>query len=241
MTQPSKRYPFLVIPIIISVISLSLCAALRCDSPPRENAVEYRQKGYEAQKSGMLLEALSFYQKAIHTDPSWAAVYNDLGVVYEMLGQSADAERAYLKVVSIDPAYAKAYFNLAQMYEGRGDLLRASECWMKLMQTAPKEEPMLQKAENRICEIGRIFPEVRRRYLEAQISVLTNDVLRFKQRIASDNKALAQHYIERARAFFKQGDYAMALRLYLDARQLDPQNDLLDGLIEEAQRKLLLL
>lgn len=241
MTHPKKRYFFLIIPFIISVISLSLCGSALCDNLLKENAIEYRQKGYEAQKSGMLVEALSFYQKAIQVDPSQAPVYNDIGVVYEMLGEAANAEQAYLRSVSIDPAYAKAYFNLAQVYEGKGDLLGASRHWIKLLETGNKEDPVVKKAENRIYEIGKIFPEVRRQYLETQISLLTKEVITFKQRIASDNKALAQFYIEKARVFTKKRDYLRALKLYLDAKQLDPQNDQVDSLIEETQRKLLLL
>lgn len=240
MAQPKIKYHFCIIQLITSTLSLSLCSPAFCGSLLKENALEYRQQGYDAQKAGMLPEALSFYQKAIQLDPSSAPVYNDLGVVYEMLGEPANAEQAYLRAVSLDPAYAKAYFNLAQVYEGKGNVLGAAEYWIKLLRVSDRVDPMVKKAENRIYEIGKIFPEVRRKYLETQVSLLTKDVIHLKQMIASDDKALAQYYIENAKAFAKKRNYLRALKTYLDAKQLDPQNDQLDGLIEETQRKLLL-
>src|SRR3989338_1140758 len=96
MAQPKKRYLFPLTQLIISVISLSLYSPAFCDSLLWERALEYRQKGYEAQAAGLLQEALNFYQKAIQINPYQAPVYNDLGVVYEMLGEGAAAKEAYL-------------------------------------------------------------------------------------------------------------------------------------------------
>lgn len=240
MPQPKKRYLFLIIPLFTGVISLSLCGVARCENLLKESAIEYRQKGYEAQAAGMLGEALIFYQKAIQIDPMQAPVYNDIGVIYEMQGEVERAEQAYFMSANIDPAYAKAYFNLAQLYEGEGDLLRASEQWIKVTEASDREDPMVQKAESRIYEIGKLYPEVGKKYLQSQISLLGRDMAWFKQRIAPDSKALAQYYIENARGFAKKRDNLKALRLYLDAKQLDPQNDQIDSLIEETQRKVLL-
>lgn len=240
MAQPRKRYLFFIISLFISVSFLSLCGVARCETLFKESAIEYRQKGYEAQAAGMLGEALIFYQKAIQMDPMQAAVYNDIGVIYEMQGDVERAEQAYFMSANIDPGYVKAYFNLAQLYEGEGDLWRASEQWIKVTEASDREDPMAQKAENRIYEIGKLYPEVGKKYLQSQISLLSKDMEWFKQRIAPDTKALAQYYIANAKNFAKKRDNLKALRLYLDAKQLDPQNDQLDSLIEETQRKVLL-
>ncbi len=231
---------FAVIVSLIISVSVSSGRNAFCQSLLQDEAFIYRQKGYDAQQAGLLYDALSFYQKAVQIDPTFAPVYNDLGVVYETIGDAATAEQAYLKCTSIDPSYVMAYYNLAQVYEGRDDILRASEQWIGLVSYGSPEDPMVKKAENRIFEIGNIYPEVKKKYLDAQVSILTKRVIDFQQRIALDDKALAEYYIERAGGYIKRRDYLRALRTYLDAKQINPQNEQIDGLIEEAQRKLLL-
>jgi tetratricopeptide (TPR) repeat protein len=225
-------------------VTILICASAHssafCQSLLQNEAFLYRQKGYDAQQAGLLGEALSFYQKAIQIDPAFAPVYNDLGVVYETLGQPDTAEQAYLKCISIDPGHVMAYYNLAQVYEGRGDFLGAAQQWQQLVSYGSEDDPMVKKAQDRIFEIGNIYPEVRKKYMEEQVSILTKRVIEFQQRIALDNKALAQHHIERARNHVKRRDYLRALRIYLNVKQIDPQNDQIDALIEETQRKLLL-
>lgn len=239
MTQPRVKYSFYIIQLLI--IALSIVSPAFCESLLKENALEYRQRGYQAQKAGLLPEALSFYQKALQMDPTSSVVYNDAGVVYESLGQVENAEEAYLRAVTIDPDYGKAYFNLALLYEGKGDLQRASECWLGVIQTSGQEESMSRKAQARLDELGRIFPELREKYLRQEAAYLNKEAAALKDKWAIDNKALAQAYIERAGIFVKKGDYPKALHIYLKARQLDPQNDQIDTLIETTQRKILLL
>jgi hypothetical protein len=65
-------------------------------------------------------------------------------------------------------------------------------------------------------------------------------VVSLKNRLSSDDKALAQSYIENAEVFVKRKEYIKALKLYLDAKYLDPRNDQVDNLIETTQKKILL-
>lgn len=234
-----KYYLYIAQPIIISIFLLAGSLALS-ENLFKEEAVKYRQKGYEAQKSGMLADALTYYNKAIQMDPASAAIYNDLAVVHEALNEANIAEEAYLKAIAIDPGYEKAYYNLALLYEGKGDLSKASEYWLKLTQIGAPEDLMVEKAKNRIYEIGKIIPQVRAQYLESEVSSLNNEVSLFKKKLSSDNKAIAQSYIEKADTLFKKGDYLGALKMYLDAQHLDPQNNQIDILLEETQKKILL-
>lgn len=259
MAQPKVGYLFNVAQLIIIHLFFSTVSPAFGENLLKEEAIEYRQKGYSAQQSGMLADALIFYEKAIQIDPGSSPVYNDLGVVNEMLGQPDIAEEAYLKAIALDPGYGKAYFNLAQLYEGKEDLSRAGEYWLKLTQLDEQEPSMLKKAENRIYEIGKLIPEVRQKYselrheyLETQASLLSQEVLALKKTSAQkeavalkksparDGQATGQSYIEKAEAFLIEKDYINALRMYFKAQQLDPQNDQLDSLIEATQRKLLL-
>lgn len=143
------------------------CLSIRivfADSILKDQALEYRQQGYEAQKKGLLREALNYYQKAVSILPLYACVYNDLGIVYEMLGQTDSAEAAYLKAVSADPKYANAYTNLALLYERKGDFLSAAKAWVRRVYSGNPGDLWTKKAQERIFEIGRVIPEVKELY-----------------------------------------------------------------------------
>lgn len=242
MAQPKARYLFRAAQLILFNLFFSTASSAFTEPTLlKEEALEYRQKGYEAQSSGMLADALIFYEKSAQIDPTSAPVYNDLGVVNEMMGQFDTAEEAYLRAVSIDPGYGKAYFNLAQLYEEKGDLPKAGEYWIGLSQLDNQEPSMLKKAGNRVYEIGKLVPGLREKYFEMEVSLLNKKVTAYKKRLAyGDDKELARFYMEKAGSLLKKKDYLRALRISLDAKQLDPENDQLDSLIETAQKKLLL-
>lgn len=240
MVKPTRTFLYISLKIIISVAFLSASGSAMCGELLKEQSLEHRQKGYEAQKAGMLGEALSYYQKAIQLDPSSALIHNDLGIIYEMKGELLVAEESYQKALVIDPGYDKAYFNLAQLYEAKGDLINAANYWLKLMRLPNAEEPLVKKAEGRIYEIGRIIPEVRKEYMQSEAALLNTQTVSLKNRLATDNQALAESYIETAATFMKRKEYVKALKLYLDAKHLDPQNDHIDALIEATQKKILL-
>lgn len=241
MTQPKIKSLFYISRLLVIILYTAIASPAYCESLLREDALEYRQRGYQAQKAGMLAEALSFYQKAIQIDPGLAAVYNDLGVVYETLGQIERAREAYSGAVAVDPGYGKAYFNLALLYEGGGDLRKASEYWLALIHVKDQEQSMLRMAQDRLSELGEIFPEIREQYLRSEAEYLNKEFAMLKDRWALDDKELAKFYIENAGILVKKNDYPKALRLYLNAKHLDPQNDQIDTLIETTQRKILLL
>lgn len=241
MAQPKTKHLFYITQLLVINLCIVIASPAFCESLLRENALEYRQRGYQAQKAGMPQEALSFYQKALQIDPASCVVCNDLGVVFETLGQIENAEEAYLRAVAIEPNYGKAYYNLALLYEGRGNLQKAAEYWLKLASLSAQEESMSRKAQDRLYELGEIFPEIREKYLRAEAAHLDKEAAEFKDKLASDNKALAQFYIEKAGILVKKRNYPQALHMYLNAKHLDPQNDQIDTLIETTQRKILLL
>ncbi|OGX23443.1 MAG: hypothetical protein A3J51_00175 [Omnitrophica WOR_2 bacterium RIFCSPHIGHO2_02_FULL_45_21] len=241
MVQPETKYPFYITQLLVINLCIAIASPAFCAGLLTENALEYRSRGYQAQKAGMLAEALSFYQKALQIDPASCVVYNDLGVVFETLGQIENAEEAYLRAVAIEPSYGKAYYNLALFYEGRGNLQKASEYWLKFASLNAQEESMSRKAEDRLSGLREVFPEIREKYLGAQAAQLDKEAAEFKDKLSSDNKALAQFYIEKAGILVKKSNYPQALHMYLKAKHLDPQNDQIDTLIETTQRKILLL
>lgn len=86
----------------------------------RDQAVGYREDGFEAQRHGDLANAMTSYQKAIALDPSYAVPLNDLGVVYEQRGEFQAARGVYERALRIDPNYLEANANLGTLYKRMG-------------------------------------------------------------------------------------------------------------------------
>ena len=60
-------------------------------------------------------EAIIAYHKALGIDPTYAAAYNNLGVIYlDDLGRVKQAIELFKKAVETNPNYALAHFNLAR-------------------------------------------------------------------------------------------------------------------------------
>jgi len=116
---------------------------------PQEARV-YRQKGYQAQRRGHLKSAMAYYQKATFLDPSYATPYNDLGVIYEVLGKLEDAKHAYKTCAEINPYCLGAYSNLAMLSERHDDLQTAVSYWRERAELGLPNDPWTQKAKKRV-------------------------------------------------------------------------------------------
>jgi len=120
---------------IILVLFISICLVdikyIYARAVLSDEAVSYREKGYEAQQSGDIDTAISWYQKAVGLDPKYAAPHNDLGILFETKGWLDRAESEYKKALVIDPDYEKAHTNIALLYERKGEKEKAAFHWMK--------------------------------------------------------------------------------------------------------------
>ena len=120
----------------------------------REQAVSYRQQGYEAQQRGDLANALSLYQKAAALDPAYPTPLNDMGILLEREGRLQEAEQAYQQALAANPGYVEAYGNLAMLYERLGDKEKAIYYWMKRYELGQPSEAGTARAEERLLALG---------------------------------------------------------------------------------------
>ena len=147
-------YPFAPKVIGGLVILTFLPHAVIGASTLRDEAVDYRLQGYDAQRRGDLENALSFYQKAAALDPSYAAPLNDSGVLLEGQGKLDQAEQAYQQALLINPNYPQAHANLAMLYERRGQKEKAIYHWVKRYQLGEPTDPWTARAEERLVALG---------------------------------------------------------------------------------------
>jgi len=206
MAQPrATRLAKLTIFLIIILFAYFLVNPAFSEDVLKGQASEYRLKGYKAQRIGALQEALSCYQKALMLDPAYACVYNDLGVLYEMLGDSNAAESAYLKVLTISPGYGDAYSNLAMLYEKKGDFLKAADCWLKRINIGGPDDLWVKKAHLRIYELSQIIPEIKDRYVERESRALSSEVASLKRMEGPYSNSRYRYLLRGYEDFFSKG------------------------------------
>jgi len=200
----------------------------------------YRMQGLEYQRIGNLDAAMAMYQKAIEMDPMYAVAYNDLGVIYETRGYATRAEESYLKAVKVDSNYLSAYTNLALLYEGRRDLDKAAYYWEKRAELGALDDPWTQKARVRLEQIRTVLQDKPISYArEQEVVGLMKDVEMKKIALRKDNKKLALEKYRQAKICYRKGDEVTALKLAIDASQLDPKNKNIEAFVRKLQIRLL--
>jgi len=205
----------------------------------REQAREYRAKGYKYQQLGNIKEATGYYKKAIECDPAYAVPYNDLGVIYEANGNADLAEQNYLQAMKIDPTYLSAYSNLAMLYEGKRDLNRAAFFWQKRAYLGSPDDPWTDRAKRRLEDIRLVLGKKSMVSREQQVLDLANAVSSQKAMLRQDDKAKAKYSLNKAKQYYQKGENILALREAINARQLDSSNSDIDDFIEKVQTRLL--
>jgi len=206
----------------------------------QKEARSYRAQGLELQRAGDVGGAMSLYQKAIILDSLYAVPYNDLGIIFEASGDIDRAEECYLRCITIDPKYSSAYSNLALLYESVRDIGKAAQYWQKRVELGPPDDPWTLKAKQRLADIRLVlsdspFEEAR----EQDVMALIQDISSRKATLRKDNKALAKDYFDKAKLNYKKGDETTALKLAIDASQLDPANKEIKEFIVKTETRLL--
>lgn len=176
-----------LLPLVLSSVAVSADAL-------REEAVAYRNKGYELQRQGSDQDAYSWYQKAIALDPSYPTPHNDLGVILEQQGRLEEAQRAYQRALAINPNYLEAHANLAMLFERVGDRDKAIYHWLKRYQLGSPGDPWTTRAEERLVALDVLKGEVGaggRRFAHRH---LIEDALRLNDQTIEEFLAISEQH-----------------------------------------------
>ena len=119
-----------------------------------DDAVKYRQEGYERQWQGDAVGAMTAYRKAATLDPTYATPHNDLGILLEQQERFEEAEQAYLDALKLDPHSREAQTNLAILYERLGQKEKAVYYWLKRSQLGEASDPWVARATQRLAALG---------------------------------------------------------------------------------------
>ena len=78
-------------------------------------------------------KAIQAYQKVIELDPTYVEAYNNLGIIYQMIGDVDRAFGAYQKSTEMNPRYEKGYNNLGILLFLKGRYEEAVEVFQKAL------------------------------------------------------------------------------------------------------------
>ena len=193
----------------------------------------YRLEGLRLQKLGRIEEALGMFQKAIGTDPSLAAAYNDLGIISESLGSPERAEEAYWEAIRLSPEFVSPYSNLALLYEGQEQMDKAVSCWAKRVELGLADDPWTKKAKDRYDELMSSMPEIKDRQIELETTELMSKISGKKRIEKLEAQKKSQEYIFSAKKLYNQRDYLRALQEIEKSLSLTPENKDAKNLKEE--------
>ena len=260
---PSKTIPLLT-SVFLCLVVPAVYSAQGDLSELQKEARIYRNEGWKYQEAGNLMAALSYYQKALLCDPSYAVAYNDAGIILEATGQAEQAKEIYLRAIEADPAYAVSYSNLALLCEGMGDYAQAIVYWMKRATLGSAQDQWAQVARKRLEDIARLYPQaysrVGEQYKESLKAIGTGEATKERLGFTSskdlervslfpedagfsanklDSKSRALQYLERAKANFERGEYVAALKEATTAEYLDSSNKEISAFVEKVRRVLM--
>jgi tetratricopeptide (TPR) repeat protein len=107
-------------------------------APPVEQAETWFQRASEWEADpAQWKDAVDAYRRVVAIDPSYAAAWNNLGLLLHRMGHYEEAEEAYRAAFRHDPACCEAAYNLGSLQEDRGDAAAAILHYRQALEVAP--------------------------------------------------------------------------------------------------------
>jgi tetratricopeptide (TPR) repeat protein len=82
-------------------------------------------------------DAIDAYRRVVSIDPTYAAAWNNLGLLLHRMGRYDEAGTAYLSALDQDPRCCEAAYNLGSLHEDRGEVEDAIADYRKALGLSP--------------------------------------------------------------------------------------------------------
>src|SRR5881296_877135 len=107
-------------------------------APPVEQAETWFERASEWDGDPAQWEdAIKAYERVVAIDPSYAAAWNNLGLLLHRLGRYDEAEAAYRSALEHDPRCCEAAYNLGSLHEDRGLIEQAIADYREALEISP--------------------------------------------------------------------------------------------------------
>jgi len=107
-------------------------------APPVEQAETWFERASEWDADPAQWEdAIAAYRRVVAIDPTYAAAWNNLGLLLHRMGRLDEAGKAYESALDQDGTCCEAVYNLGSLAEDRGDLDDAVRCYRQALDLSP--------------------------------------------------------------------------------------------------------
>ncbi len=138
-------------------------------APPVEQAETWFERASEWDGDPAQWEdAIDAYRRVVTIDPTYAAAWNNLGLLLHRMGRHHQAEEAYRAALAQDPRCCEAVYNLGSLHEDRGAIEDAIEDYRTALGLSPDYADAHFNLAGALSRAGRGDEAVRhwQRYLE---------------------------------------------------------------------------
>ena len=107
-------------------------------APPVEQAETWFERASEKEGDpAQWDEAIDAYRRVVAIDPTYAAAWNNLGLLLHRMGHYDEAEYAYTTALAQDEGCCQAAYNLGSLHEDRGDVELAIRHYRLALELSP--------------------------------------------------------------------------------------------------------
>jgi tetratricopeptide (TPR) repeat protein len=138
-------------------------------APPVEQAETWFERASEWDADPAQWEdAVGAYRRVVAIDPTYAAAWNNLGLLLHRMGRLDEAGKSYESAVDQDPTCCEAVYNLGSLAEDRGDLEEAVRCYRRALDLSPDYADAHFNLAGALARAGRADEAIAhwQRYLE---------------------------------------------------------------------------
>src|SRR5213594_196060 len=107
-------------------------------APPADQAETWFERASEWDGDPAQWEdAVAAYRRVVAIDPTYAAAWNNLGLLLHRMGRYDEARTSYESALAQDPTCCEAVYNLGSLAEDRGELEEAVRCYRQALALSP--------------------------------------------------------------------------------------------------------
>ena len=138
-------------------------------APPVEQAETWFERASEWDGDpAQWQDAIEAYRRVVAIDPTYAAAWNNLGLLLHRLGRHDEADAAYRQALAQDPRCCEAAYNLGSLHEDRGAIEDAIGDYRRALELSPDYADAHFNLAGALSRAGRGDEAVRhwQRYLD---------------------------------------------------------------------------